>query len=121
MFNRITIAAMLIGGLAWVGTGIAADAPMDHTAETLKHINEGITEGQKGNADALVVHAKEAVVHAREQLNQSSDPFMEKAVEHLNAAISEGQGGNAEAATKHLEEAKEELVGEKVQYENSVK
>lgn len=120
MIKKI-IAAAFIGGLAWGSAAVAADPAAEHKAETLKHIQAGITEGQQGNATALVQHAKEALTHAREGLNVSSEPFMEKAAEHINAAISEGEKGQAEAATKHLQEANLELTGEKVQYENSVK
>jgi hypothetical protein len=115
------IAAIIIGGLAWTGIGMAADPTPDFKAETLKHIDEGIAQGQQGHADVLVQHAREAHVQAREALNHSSDPFMEKAAEHINAAISEGGKGQAEAATKHLEAAKEVLVADHVKYENSVK
>lgn len=109
--KRIIIALSLMATLALTGLGLAQTEPdyAKHVREARQHVTLAVTEGEKGNAEALVQHARTGLDHVGMAQKEKSLPDLEKAAQSLQDAISQGQAGNADKATERAKESVEYL------------
>ncbi len=81
-----------------------------HVAEALSHAKAALAQGEQGNSDALVEHAKEALKHAVLAEKETKSPHLEQAIRGLNGGITEADDGYLAEATAAVEDAIQDLL-----------
>jgi len=109
--KRIIIAVSLVTTLALSNLGFAQTEPehIKHVREARQHVTIAVTEGEKGDAKALVQHAQTGLDHVKMAQKEKQLPDLDKAAKSLQDAISQGQAGNANKATEQAKESVEYL------------
>ncbi len=77
----------------------------DHLGEAITHTKQAIGEGKAGKADAVTMHAEEALKHAKAAEAEKANEHTKQGIAHLEMAIDHGKQKHADIATKHAEEA----------------
>lgn len=115
--KRQTVAPLLFAGALFLFSTGAAFA--DHLADAIGHTREAIEVGKKGDAAALVSHAKAALKSATSVYASTVGSFsaadadakaqanahLKDSLTNLKAAIQEGKKKHAETATQQAEAA----------------
>ncbi|HYE34758.1 small metal-binding protein SmbP [Methylocaldum sp.] len=109
--KRIIIAVSLVTTLALTGLGFAQMEAnyVKHVREARQHVTIAVTQGEKGDAKALVQHAQTGLEHVRMAQKAKSLPDLDKAAKSLEDAINQGQTGDANKATEQAKESVEYL------------
>ena len=87
----------------WSASAWAGGNP--HVAEAIAHAQGAAKHGGMGHSDALVEHAKEALMHAQQAQKEVKNPHLDEGVHELMEAINHGEQGHAEVGTKHAQSA----------------
>ena len=98
----VSMLALLMVG-TWSSIAMAGGNP--HVAEAIAHAEGAAEHGGQGHADALVDHAKEALMHAQAAQKEVKNPHLDEGVHELMEAINHGGQGHAEVGTKHAKSA----------------
>jgi hypothetical protein len=113
----------MVGALGFwtAGTALAEEggAPVDHKEQMMTHIKQALTEGQAGNTDKMIEHAKAAREEAKHAINNKSTVELEKASSLLNHAIYQTERTDTAAIVKKLEEAQGVMNSTPPKFENS--
>jgi hypothetical protein len=102
---NIAAATFIVGALSLFGAGISsATEQQKHVDEALTHAQTAINEGEKGTANAVGQHAKQALEHAKQAEQVKPDPHITEAETHLSQAIDSAATGQKDVAVKHVQE-----------------
>jgi cell division protein FtsB len=104
MRRRLAAAALILGAVAFVGTGISW-AEKSHLVEATEHTQAAVEHGKAGHADVLATHATEALKHAEAAEKAKANPHTAAAIKELKGAVEHGKANHADVATKAAEEA----------------
>ncbi|MGH8607195.1 MAG: small metal-binding protein SmbP [Gammaproteobacteria bacterium] len=109
---NIATVVIIIGAVSLCGAGISyATEHEKHVTEALTHAHAAVDAGQKGTANTVGQHARQALEHAKQAENVQPDalikpdPHITEAETHLSQAIDHAATGHADIATKHVQEA----------------
>ncbi|MBP1152488.1 MULTISPECIES: small metal-binding protein SmbP [unclassified Methylocaldum] len=109
--KRIIMAISLMTTFVLSGVGFAQTEPehIKHVREARQHVTMAVTEGEKGDAKALVQHAQVGLDHVRMAQKEKPLADLDKAATSLEGAISQGQAGDVKKATEQAKESVEYL------------